>query len=354
MDFSTFFDLKQFWSVDANPDTEYAPLSFFEVWTPTPFHKNVELVGYGGLGIYLPNLYLLWPSLLFAIGFYLLRRMFKRLPVPKSFKLSRKESEKFMYQAWLLTFYTCSSAYGLWVMWGKPWCSFPLGPSQRMHQLLNHPQIDSQKDYQYYYSYSIGFFLAELVAIFVEARRSDFREYFIHHTVTLYLLIFSFLGFEHVPGGYVILIHDLSDIFLCLSKMFHYLRAKEIIINVAFGVFVVSFAFFRLYCLPSITVQFFTLLPKLHSASVNFWVMIAFLQVLQCLQIFWFGLIIRMIYRLATGVQGDVRSDNEDDEADDASQKKSSKSGKDRKQRALPNANSVNTNAESAELRKRK
>lgn len=314
MDLSTFFDLKQFWSVDANPETDYAPLNFFEVWTPTPFHKNVEIVGYGGLGIYLPNLYLLWPSIVFALAFYLLRRMFKKIPVPKSFKLSKKESQKFMYQAWLLTFYTLSSAYGLSVMWGKPWCSFPLGPSQRMHQLLNHPQIDTQKDYQYYYSYSIGFFLAELVAIFVEARRSDFREYLIHHTVTLYLLIFSFLGFEHVPGGYVILIHDLSDIFLCLSKMLHYLRTKEIIINTAFGAFVVSFAFFRLYCLPSITVQFFTLLPKLQSASVNFWLMIAFLQILQGLQVFWFVLIIRMIYRLATGVHGDVRSDNEDDE----------------------------------------
>lgn len=314
MDFSTFFDMSQFRSVDVDPNSEYAPLSFFEVWTPTPFHKNVELVGYGGLGIYLPNLYLLWPSLGFALVFYILRRLFKKVDVSKTLGLSAKESEKFMYQGWLLAFYTLSSAYGLSVMYGKPWCSFPLGPSQRMHQLLNHPQLDSQKDYQYYYSYSIGFFLAELVAIFVEARRSDFREYLIHHTVTLYLLIFSFLGFEHVPGGYIILIHDLSDIFLCLSKMLHYLRTREIATNVTFGMFVISFAFFRLFCLPSITVQFFTLLPKLQAASINFWVMIAFLQVLQALQVFWFVLIVRMIYRLATGVHGDVRSDNEEEE----------------------------------------
>lgn len=321
---STFFDLTQFKSLPLNPETDYHPLSFSEIWTPTPYHKNVEIVGYGGLGIYLPNLALLWPSIFFAIAFYTLRHLFKRIQLPKSYGLSARDSEKFMYQGWLLSFYTLSSIYGLWTMYGKPWCSFPLGPSQKMHQLIGHPQLDTQAEYQYYYSYSIGFFAAELIAIFAEARRSDFREYLIHHSVTLYLLVFSWLGFEHVPGGYVILLHDMSDIFLCASKMFHYIHARPAITNTVFGLFVASFVFLRLYCLPHQTTMYLTLLPTVQYATINFWFMIFFLQVLQCLHFFWGILILRMIVRLATGVHGDVRSE---DEGGDEKRKKPSKSG---------------------------
>eukprot|EP00742_Colponemidia_sp_Colp-10_P020702 GILJ01024172.1.p1 GENE.GILJ01024172.1~~GILJ01024172.1.p1 ORF type:complete len:286 (+),score=31.94 GILJ01024172.1:69-860(+) len=236
--------------------------------------------------------------------------MFKSISV-KQLGLNAKDGEKFMYQGWLFCFYTLSSIYGLWLMYGKPYCSFPLGPSQKMHQLINHPQIDTQADFIYYYSYSIGFFAAELIAIFVEARRSDFREYLIHHSVTLYLLIFSFISFEHVPGGYVILLHDMSDIFLCASKMSHYARTRPSVTNVFFGLFVSSFIFLRLYCLPHQTTMFLTLLPTIQYATINFWIMIFFLQVLQCLHIFWGVLIVRMIVKLATGGHGDLRSDDE-------------------------------------------
>eukprot|EP00744_Colponema_vietnamica_P003402 GILI01005216.1.p1 GENE.GILI01005216.1~~GILI01005216.1.p1 ORF type:complete len:314 (-),score=58.51 GILI01005216.1:407-1348(-) len=311
MDLSSFFDISQFRSVEL---TEYRPLSITEVWTPTPYHKNVELVGYGGLGIYLPNLAFLWPSVLFAIAFYTFRLSFKRIRVAKRLGINAKDAEKMMYQVWLLIFYIVSSIYGIMIMYGKPWCSFPLGPSQKVHQLINHPQVDSQIELQYYYCCAIGFYAAELIAIFSESKRSDFREYLIHHSVTLYLLIFSWLGFEQVPGAYTILLHDLSDIFLCVSKITHYAKVKSSITNVTFTLFVLGFVFFRLYCLPHQTTMFLTLLPTIQYASVNFWVMIAFLQVLQCLHFFWGYLILKMIIRLTAGGAGDVRSDDESDE----------------------------------------
>ena len=43
--------------------------------------------------------------------------------------------------------------------------------------------------------------------------------------------------------------------------------------------------------------------------------------VLQALHFFWFAMILKMIYRLVTGVKGDVRSDDDDDD-DEASNKK--------------------------------
>eukprot|EP00758_Cryptobia_borreli_P003353 Tbor_TRINITY_DN3695_c0_g1::TRINITY_DN3695_c0_g1_i2::g.409::m.409/K04710/CERS; ceramide synthetase len=190
-----------------------------------------------------------------------------------------------------------------------------MGREEGLNIIRGSPHIPSD-DIRHYYSYELGFFLAEFVAIFVETKRSDFLQYVIHHIVTIFLLFFSWVSYEHRIGTYVLLIHDLSDIFLASTKLMHYLKC-ETMVSINFTIFTTLFIFFRLVCLPSAIYPLLLYNPQTRVSNATLWMLTLLLGgVLQSLHIFWFYSIMKMIIRLVKGVKGDIRSD---DEAEDAS-----------------------------------
>jgi hypothetical protein len=55
--------------------------------------------------------------------------------------------------------------------------------------------------------------------MFLEVRRKDWAESFAHHVVTLGLLYYSWYGNFTRSGVMIMLIHDVSDIFLESAKV---------------------------------------------------------------------------------------------------------------------------------------
>eukprot|EP00744_Colponema_vietnamica_P008302 GILI01011854.1.p1 GENE.GILI01011854.1~~GILI01011854.1.p1 ORF type:complete len:352 (+),score=79.87 GILI01011854.1:123-1178(+) len=268
-------------------------------------------------GHHFEAIFQLYPVLIFIPMFFFLRKFCKALvfpPVARYFGITGKVVPKFSYQGWLLLFYTTSTIYGYICLHDKPWVSYPLGESQKREMGLNF-RSTAHNEIVWYYSYQIGFFFAELYAICTETKRSDFLEYLIHHIVTLYLMIFSWAAYEHRVGSYVLIIHDAVDIFLCLSKMAHYIKVRDLVMFPTFISFVVSYAFFRMFCLPVLSYELLTVTRFEHSnfASSMLGFILAF--VLQALHVFWFYLILRVIYKMfVVGVNEDVRSDEDEDE----------------------------------------
>ena len=281
-----------------------------------PVGEVVPAEAFDSFGHHWESLYALWPSLLFMVMFFSLKNLCKHFvfpPVARLCGIKGKAVPKFSYQGWLLLFYVSSSVYGHFTLRDKPWVSYPLGEREReaidaAWRTVPHTEIG------WYYSYQIGFFAAELYAIFTEPRRSDFYEYLAHHIVTLYLIIFSWAGYETRIGSYVLIIHDIVDIFLCLAKLTNYMKTRDSIMIPTFLAFVASYSYFRMYCLPMLSIGLFGKTlgdhPAISSAMLLY--MLAF--ALQGLHVFWFYLILRTIYRLVfMGVRNDIRSDNEDD-----------------------------------------
>lgn len=287
---------------------------------PNPIAKHIEMTGWGGLGMNFSRLPLLWPLFPWAIAFFLLRfsmhRLFRSLGLAMGIAETQKSKlRKFQYQCWLLMFYVCSSIFGWAVLHDKPWLGFPPSPVNQMEFVVNHPQ-EPDPWITVYYCYELGFFFSELVVIFHETRRSDFAEYVLHHLCTIALMVLSFVGYEHRIGSYILLIHDVSDIPLCLTKLLHYCpRMPEWFVNVNFVIFVATFAFMRLFCLPIHGFMIFFRAIRIRVCTWNFWILGLLLQVLlQGLHVYWFGLILRLIYRmLFTPFRGDIRSDSDDD-----------------------------------------
>lgn len=257
---------------------------------------------------------------------------------------NQKEIFKFQNQVWLAVFYIVSSYFGYYVQRDKPWFTLPLNDVSAASLLVPHP-YNPPKEIVFYYQYGLAFYLAELVSLaFFESavKRSDFLEYVFHHLVTVALIIFSHVGWEHRFGAYVLFLHDASDIMLCVSKVLHYMinadvtRAaaakrkrrryqsawiyryvlRENFANFCFAIFIVVFFALRLYCLPLMTRSTFGMAPRLRHGNFNMWMLVALLNIfLQSLHVYWGVLIVFMVASLLMGGERkDVRSGSGSDE----------------------------------------
>jgi hypothetical protein len=168
--------------------------------------------------------------------------------------------------------------------------------------------------YHWIYVIQDGLYFHFLVFQFLDTKRSDFWEMFIHHLCTIYLVSYSYLSNKMRIGIWVLLVHDLSDVFLELAKLTKYMDLK-VLPDIIFVLFALSFLVTRLIIFPG---------RVIHSCFADYWEtsekgfhsLVYFLCVLVCLHCYWMFLILRMIYKfIAVGeVEKDIRSESEVDE----------------------------------------
>ena len=185
---------------------------------------------------------------------------------------------------------------------------------------------------------------ASIVVLFFSHARANHKDKLImlmHHFVTIILLVVSYASGQHRIGSVVLILHDVSDIFLEGAKLCRY-KGFEGITNYAFGTFALVFFVSRLIVFPvrvlyAIFVYFpsslsyvmkqcntagiCTEISMISMTAPGFWLML--LGTLQCLHIYWFALIFRMIVRALQEkhIEKDIRSDEETDLKDAESPK---------------------------------
>jgi len=304
------------------------PLTFWEIY-PNPIAKASERCGYNGWGIADDALERLAPCIPFALLWFFVRFLGKKFffawvarawGIPAT---AKGRIGKFAYTFWLTAYYVASTVFGFIVIRGEPWFEFPVDPFNSGLYLYAHARHVPTDLMTWYYWYQLGFYIAELVAIFLEPKRKDFMEYVIHHNTTVLLVAGSLVSGQMRVGCMVFFLHDISDIFIGMAKLCHYARKSDFFINTFFGLFVASWIWLRLWCYPWLIYSTLATSQQVQGATVMFWVLSSSLCVLQVLHVVWFYMIIRMIVRLAMGVKGDSRSDS--DEEDDSEKKSKAK-----------------------------
>lgn len=225
-------------------------------------------------------------------------------------KLKRK-LKKFQNQTWLVLFYSISTLFGIAALHSYDFFRFPLWSSDSDAVLTlydNHPQ-EPDWTLLLYYNYEIGFYFTEVMSLFIYGKRADFVEMALHHASTLFLLVFSHMARYHRIGAYVLLIHDASDVMLSVSKSLVYTTLPEFWTFTAFSLFISSFVFFRLICLPVLGIADFSVGPRMIPYTPMYWVLMYTAHiVLQSLHLYWFGLIIRLVHRIVTKKNDDPRT----------------------------------------------
>jgi very-long-chain ceramide synthase len=187
----------------------------------------------------------------------------------------------------------------------------------------------------FYYLVELGAYFHQLA--WTEVTRSDAAEMIVHHLVTIMLIVFSYLlNFSRI-GSVILLLHDIADVFLESAKCFNYIsRAKgrqwaKTVCDALFAIFAITFFVTRLVLFPRYVIYdvIFVSPITFNNDWFGYWTFAGLLITLECLHIFWFYLVLKMIVRLfTTGIEKDERSDDEGDDSEPV-QPKSPSSKKD-------------------------
>ncbi|EGD72295.1 hypothetical protein PTSG_00315 [Salpingoeca rosetta] len=169
------------------------------------------------------------------------------------------------------------------------------------------------------YIVELSYYISGIVLhTLVDEKLTDFWIMLLHHVVTVCLLAFSYFHNFHRIGMLVLMVHDVSDIFLDSGKCFHFLK-WESFATVTFVGLITSWAMYRLYLYPTkllYSAAFegyeVTFVDEGHEPFTMFYLLNIWLNILQVLHVYWFYLILKVAYKhLMEGELRDVRMEKD-------------------------------------------
>ena len=176
---------------------------------------------------------------------------------------------------------------------------------------------------KWYYYMELGLYLAFLVSQFTDIKRKDFIQMFIHHVITIILIIGSYAIAHFRYGSVIMFVHDASDYWLEAAKLTNYAKLQRVC-DVLFFIFAVTFylsrwIYFPFWVLRSFIIANAKLGGQLRSYFTFPYIFLYMCFVLQLLHLYWGFLIGQMVYRFTVvgKVDKDARSDNSDNDGSD-------------------------------------
>lgn len=295
---------------ESNPLFKFVMLSYFD--------KNTGLYGKG-----INDLFFVFTYMIFFSFFrdFIMFMIIRPLTINVFHVYQNRKIKRMMEQCYSIVYYGISGPLGLVVM--KYHSNLWLFSTENMYK--SYPDIELGYYFKLFYLVQAAFWLQQacILVLQLEKPRKDYHELIFHHIVTLLLIWLSYVFHFQQMGLAIYITMDISDFFLSLSKVLNYL--ESILVTPFFLIFIVSWVYLRHYInlkiLYSMIWEFEDVGPYvLDFAQQQYkcWIskpIIFFLILcLQCLNLFWLFLIMRILYRLLfLGVQKDDRSESDDD-----------------------------------------
>ncbi|OLL26597.1 Sphingosine N-acyltransferase lac1 [Neolecta irregularis DAH-3] len=228
---------------------------------------------------------------------------------------------RFMEQGYSLVYFSLSTAFGLYNMYGTDLWYFH---TRAFFEEYPHKILPGA--FKVYYLLQAAYWVQQIVILIlqIERPRKDFKEFTLHHIVTCMLVIGSYmLHFTHM-GLAVFITMDSSDVFLSLSKLLNYVKSR--FLAPVFVVFVLEWIYARHYLSVRLLIctvtEFLSIGPNmldwdagLYKSWLSQSACFSLLLTLQLVNYYWLGLILRIAYRYAfKNIARDDRSEDEEKE----------------------------------------
>ncbi|KAI9637300.1 TLC domain-containing protein [Dioszegia hungarica] len=244
-------------------------------------------------------------------------------PLAKSFGIKGGKIERFTEQGYAIFYMGLTSISGITIMRGLPMWWY-----KTEHFWLEYPHTLIPWGMKLFYLLQFSYWLQQtiILAAKIEKPRKDFKELVAHHIVTLYLIFWSYMTYFTHIGLAIFVTMDVSDVFLALAKCTNYVDEKAS--QPVFAFFVLVWTYFRHYLnikiLWSVWNEFFLipyerrqLFDPLNDKWAAPWLrkmIFAPIFLLQLINLFWYFLILRILYRAVFAEPlKDERSDEEDE-----------------------------------------
>jgi len=172
-----------------------------------------------------------------------------------------------------------------------------------------------------YYLMELSFYTSLLFSQFIDAKRKDFYQMFIHHIVTILLIFSSYAVDQHRIGVVIMFLHDASDFWLEAAKVFNYAKIQKMCDGL-FVMFATSFFITRWIYYPFWVLHCMIIISwREVGPFLSYYYFTTLLVTLQILHVFWGSLILNMFFKLLTQgkVDRDTRSEDESSEDEQAS-----------------------------------
>ena len=146
-----------------------------------------------------------------------------------------KKIPRFLEQAYTFLYFLASGSIGIWVMYQEPTWWY-----RTEHFWLGYPHWDMKYHIKLYYLLQTSYWLQQMLVLILrlEKPRKDFNELVMHHIVTLWLILWSYLINLSMIGNAIFVTMDVSDIFLALAKCYNYVKPGHWLGNFIFGFFI--------------------------------------------------------------------------------------------------------------------
>ncbi|RMZ80499.1 hypothetical protein DV737_g2946, partial [Chaetothyriales sp. CBS 132003] len=258
-----------------------------------------------------------------------------------------KARVRFAEQAWIVLYSGSSCCVGLfiyahsdyWLNLRALWWNWP---TRELDGLV-----------KWYYLVQFAFWLQQIVVVNIEERRKDYAQMFTHHIITCTLIFGSYGYHQTRVGNLILVLMDFVDVQLSFAKLLKYLGFQALC-DAAFGAFMVGWFALRHVAYMCICWSVYVHIPQEitygcysggdghlqgpSEAPADWehltwpfrdpeglicwndrikWAFLTMLLALQVVLLIWFGMIIKVAYKVVTGTGADdVRSDDEDESAD--------------------------------------
>ena len=207
---------------------------------------------------YQPLAQLVLPSIASFVIATLMRMLLMRLALHPLCELAvgpgegrAKDRQKFREAAWRALLYTVACAWAILSVLNTEDHEWLYDSSHFWVAWPNHvttPEMASV------YAVYIGFYVHHSIFLVLDTRSSDFLALAAHHAITLTVTLFSWVMHFTRIGCFVMVLHDVSDIFLEIAKCFNYSQKEHprlsVGADVSFIIFALSFFFLRLLVFP--------------------------------------------------------------------------------------------------------
>lgn len=237
----------------------------------------------------------------------------------------KKARVRFAEQGWCAIYYFTLFVFGAVLYWNLPYF-------MNLDNIYRGwPHFHMTKYFKVYYLMLMGFWIQQIFVLHIEAPRKDHWQMLSHHIITVALIITLYYYYFTRIGNLVLMIMDLVDVFLSAAKLLKY-AGKRVACDVMFLVFMLLWITMRhgvynyLYYHAWTRAQLLMLLSECIPGVVQkrcwdlkvVYMFLAMLGGLQVITLIWMYLIMKVAYKVITGLGAeDVRSD-EDDTDDEA------------------------------------
>jgi sphingoid base N-stearoyltransferase len=243
------------------------------------------------------------------------------LPFCRWVKIRPADMEKFPESAWKFLVYLFLWSYSLHFLILSGRHDFFDNPCQVW---LNYSMDDTfwdkefasfhiPDDIYWLYVFSTAYYVQSLYGTLrMEVVRKDLYVMLTHHFVTLFLLIFSFLMKYVRIGALVLFLHDFSDMVMAFTKLNIYMKTRnngfyklhDLLSTVGFFIFLISWGWLRIYwyAMKVLEATNWCVYLQYREADPRMYLIFNLMLImLEILHLYWFGLALNLLYKLATG-----------------------------------------------------